>query len=426
MNTILIKQVRVGSDVCDILIKGNLIDRIAPAIDYHADIVIDGTWRAVIPGFVNAHAHSAMTLFRGIGEDVPLEQWLNERVWPYEARLDDEMVYWGAKLACLEMIHTGTTTFNDMYWHVSGTIRAAEEMGMRSVQSYCWIDNFDEEKALKKRMKMEKMYEDSLQWGPLTHFALAPHAIYTVSEKGWKWIARFAKENNLIIHTHLAETRAELEQSERDFGMSPTEYLNRLGVLGPNLIAAHSLWLSSEDIKILGSHHVNTVHNPNSNFKLASGYKFKYNELRDAGANVCIGTDGCASSNSLDMVDSMKAAALMQKVWRNDPSAVPLNELIEMATCNGAKALRIKTGKIATGYLADLALIDLNHPAFVPDHDFYANLIYAANGDCVDTVICDGKIIMKNKHIPDEEYILKQAQKMAGRLVEKESGTQQL
>ena len=421
MKTILITNVLLYKERKDVLIRGNMIHSVEPAGTIPVqeyDKIIDGSRKAIIPGFVNAHAHSAMTLFRGVGEDVPLDQWLKERIWPYEAKLDEEMVYWGAKLACVEMIRTGTTTFNDMYWHLNGTLRAAEEMGMRSVQSFTWLDNFNDEIIEQNKKQMKEAHKLSARWSPLTTFAISPHAIYTVSEKSFRYINNFAKDNGIIVHTHLAETRSEMDQAERDFGMSPTEYLNKLGLLSPSLIAAHSLWLSSDDIKLLGDNGVNTVHNPNSNLKLASGYKFKYNELRDAGANVCLGTDGCASSNNLDMIDSMKAAALLQKVWRNDPGAIPLKELMDVASFNGAKALRINTGKIAPGYLADIALVDMAKPSFVPNHYFLANLVYAANGECIDTVICDGKIIMENQIIPGQDKIYQKVQEVADRVVD--------
>jgi 5-methylthioadenosine/S-adenosylhomocysteine deaminase len=421
MKTILISNVLLYKERKDVLIEGNKIKSVEPAGTFPKqgfDRIIDGSQKAIIPGFVNAHAHSAMTLFRGVGEDVPLDLWLKERIWPYEAKLDEEMIYWGAKLACVEMIRTGTTTFNDMYWHQNGTKRAAEEMGMRSVQSFTWLDNFDNNIIEQNKKMMQEAHKASAQWSPLTTFAISPHAIYTVAEKSFRFINSYAKDNDILVHTHLAETRSEMDQAERDFGMSPTEYLNKLGLLSPSLIAAHSLWLSSDDIRLLGDNGVNTVHNPNSNLKLASGYKFKYNELRDAGANVCLGTDGCASSNNLDMIDSMKAAALLQKVWRNDPGAIPLKELMDVAAFNGAKALRINAGKIAPGYLADIALVDMAKPSFVPNHYFLANLVYAANGECIDTVICDGKIIMENQQIPGQEVIYRKVQEVADRVVD--------
>nr|HPJ55680.1 amidohydrolase family protein [Bacteroidales bacterium] len=285
-------------------------------------------------------------------------------------------------------------------------------------QSFTWLDNFDNDVIEQNKKMMQEAHKASANWSPLTTFAISPHAIYTVAEKSFRFINSYAKDNDILVHTHLAETRSEMDQAERDFGMSPTEYLNKLGLLSPSLIAAHSLWLSSDDIKLLGDNGVNTVHNPNSNLKLASGYKFKYNELRDAGANVCLGTDGCASSNNLDMIDSMKAAALLQKVWRNDPGAIPLKELMDVAAFNGAKALRINAGKIAPGYLADIALVDMAKPSFVPNHYFLANLVYAANGECIDTVICDGRIIMENQQIPGQEEIYRKVQEVADRVVD--------
>lgn len=423
MKTILIKNILVKKVRKDVLIEGRFIKAVEDVGTFQSmepsiDKVIDGSNKAVIPGFVNAHAHSAMTLFRGVGEDVPLDRWLRERIWPYEAKLDEEMIYWGAKLACVEMIRTGTTTFNDMYWHPDGTRRASEEMGLRSVQSFCWLDMMDAQRAEQCKEQLSQLHRESLHWNALTTFAVSPHAIYTVSESSLRYIARYAKENDLLVHIHLAETRGEMDQAEREYGMSPTEYLNKLGLLSPSLLTAHSLWLSADDIKMLGQAGVNTIHNPNSNLKLASGYKFKYNELRDAGANVCLGTDGCASSNSLDMIDSMKTMALLQKVWRNDPSAIPLKELMAVASYNGAKALRLHAGKIEPGYLADLALVDMNNPAFVPNHYFLANMVYAANGSSVDTVICDGRLIMENKQIPDEAYIYRKAEDIAMQVVD--------
>jgi len=291
-------------------------------------------------------------------------------------------------------------------------------MGMRSVQSFTWLDHFDDRVIEENKKLLKEAHKASSGWSSLTAFSVSPHAIYTVAEKSFRYINSYARDNNLTVHTHLAETRSEMDQAEREFGMSPTEYLNKLGLMSPNLVAAHSLWLSSDDIKILGDNGVNTVHNPNSNLKLASGYKFKYNELRDAGANVCLGTDGCASSNNLDMIDSMKTAALLQKVWRNDPGAIPLKELMNVASLNGAKALHLNAGKIEPGYLADIALVDMAKPSFVPNHYFLANLVYAANGECIDTVICDGRIIMENQQIPGQEEIYRKVQEVADKVVD--------
>ena len=392
---------------------------IADTIDMEADRVIDGTNKALIPGFANAHAHSAMTLFRGLGEDISLMKWLHEYIWPYEARLNEEMVYWGVKLACVEMIRSGITACNDMYWHIPGCVKAMEEMGLRSVQSYVWIDFSKKERAEAHKIKLVKMHKESEGWSDLTGFSLGPHAVYSVSADSLQWIAAYAREHGLMLHIHLAESQTEYDDSIKNWGVTPTRYLYDLGVLSANVVAAHGVWLSPEDIQILGDHDVSVVHNPNSNLKLASGYKFKYDELRDAGVRVCLGTDGCASSNNLDMIEAMKHAALLQKAWRRDPAAMPLDELMSISSLHGYEAMGVRAGKVEVGWLADLILIDLRQPAFVPNHNFYANLIYAANGSAVDTVICNGRILMEHRKIDGEAQILDKARQMAEKLINK-------
>jgi len=419
MNTIIIQQVWFNGKICDVLIEDKRIGMIADSIEMEADKVIDGANKALIPGFANAHAHSAMTLFRGLGEDISLMKWLHEYIWPYEARLDKEMVYWGVKLACVEMIKSGITACNDMYWHIPGCVQAMEEMGLRSVQSYVWIDFSKKERAEAHKIKLVKMHRESESWSDLTGFSLGPHAVYSVSADSLQWIAAYAREHGLMLHIHLAESQTEYDDSIKNWGVTPTRYLYDLGVLSSNVVAAHAVWLSPEDIQILGDHNVTVVHNPNSNLKLASGYKFKYNELCDAGVRVCLGTDGCASSNNLDMIEAMKHAALLQKAWRRDPAAMPLDELMALSSLHGYEAMGVRGGKVEVGWLADLVLIDLHQHAFVPNHNFYANLIYAANGSAVDTVICNGRILMEQRKIDSEAQILNMAQQMAEKLIKK-------
>ena len=417
MNSILIRQTWVDGHTCDVLIESTKISRIDNSINVSADKIIDGRHKALIPGFANTHAHSAMTLFRGVGEDISLMKWLHDYIWPYEAKLNEEMVYWGTKLACVEMIRSGITACNDMYWYPDTCRKAMEEMGLRSVQSYVWIDFFDSERAKDHKIRLAKIHKESSDWSELTGFSVGPHAIYSVSADGLKWMAAYAREYGLMLHIHLAESQTEYEDCIREKGLTPTRYLHELGVLGPNVVAAHGIWLSPEDIQILGDHGVSVVHNPNSNLKLASGYKFKYDELKEAGVRICLGTDGCASSNNLDMLEAMKHAALLQKAWRRDPASMPLQELMKVASLHGHEAMGIHAGTIAEGWLADLVLIDLRQPAFVPNHNFYANLIYAANGSAIDTLICNGRVLMENKKIEGEKQILKMAQKMANKLV---------
>ena len=300
----------------DILIDGGRILRIsATPLDVPGAEKVDCSGKAVFPGFVNMHTHAAMVLLRGIHEDLTLYNWL-DNIWKIEARLDKDFIYWGTKLACLEMIRCGTTTFNDQYWFAPYARQAAVEMGIRPYISFVILDQFDRETAEKQRRKCINLYEQSLDWTESSHLAMSVHAVYTVSEEMILWASQFAMEHGMKLHIHLSETEKEnLDCMDAHGGLSPTEYLDSLGVLGPHVIAAHAIWLSDHDVEILGKHRVNCVHNINSNAKLASGYRFRYDELKKAGANICLGTDGASSSNNLDMLETMKTSALFQKAW---------------------------------------------------------------------------------------------------------------
>ncbi|MFA6769954.1 MAG: amidohydrolase [Bacteroidales bacterium] len=403
---ILIKDILLNNNKFDILVKGNKIEKIAPLLQCASCDVIDGRGKAVIPGFMNMHTHAAMTLMRGIGEDMLLKDWLYDKIWPTEQKLDDQLVYWGTKLACLEMLKTGTTFFNDQYWNLEAAVKATSEMGLRSVQPYVILDLGDKSKAQKIKEECTLAWENSKKWGPLNKFAVGMHAPYSVSEEMLIWGSNFARERELFVHIHLSETENENRESIAKHGLTPTAYLDKLGVLGPNVIAAHCLWIDDNDMSILAKRGVTVVHNINSNLKIASGYKFRYNEFRDSGVTVTLGTDGCASSNNLDMLEAMKTTALVQKAWRGDPIAMPINELMDLSTKNASTALGLNTGVIKEGALADLTIIDIDNYAFTPNINIYANLIYSANSSCVDTVICDGKILMRNRVVEGEREII--------------------
>ena len=405
IHRILIKQVELNQQKVDILIERNLISRIGKDLVAEDAEVIDATGMAVIPGLVNGHTHAAMTLFRGFADDMKLMPWLEQKIWPNEAKMTREDVYWGAKLACLEMIKSGTTTFLDMYQKFRGTADAVEEMGIRGYLSAVCFDHFDPKLAEKSKKECEKLYDVVDEYGPRVQYAVGPHAIYTVSGELLQWIHTFANEHQALIHLHLAETEEEVNNSIRQFGFSPVRYLYKLGVLSPRLVIAHGVYVDKDEI-------VKVIHNPASNMKLASGISFKFAEMKQAGVKVGIGTDGCSSSNNLDMIEAMKLAALLGKAWRKDPEVLTAPEMLEAATC-------MKAGRIEEGYLADLCLIDLQSPAFTPNFNFVSNLVYAANGSCVDTVICNGKVVMRHKQVPGEAEILEQAARCAYNLVKR-------
>jgi 5-methylthioadenosine/S-adenosylhomocysteine deaminase len=295
--------------------------------------------------------------------------------------------------------------------------KAAVEMGIRPVVAAVVCDRNDPEEAERQKLLCQKLYEESLTWNDGSLFAIAVHAIYSVRKDMIVWASQFARERGLKVHMHVSETQKEIEDCKAQHGgMSPVEYLDSLGVLGPDMIAAHTLWLSENDIRILGERGVTCVHNVNSNLKLASGYRFLYNELRDAGANICLGTDGCASSNNLDMLETMKTSAMIQKAWRGDPSAMPIGEIMDMATVNGGKALGLDIGRIAEGALADILIIDTDSYNFLSPGSFEANLIYSAHSDCIDSVICNGKFVMRNRVVSGEKEILAEAKKVLSKL----------
>ena len=405
MNSILIKKVLLNGQRRDILIVGDKILRIDSDIDHIADRIIDGEKFAAIPGFVNGHTHAAMTLTRGYKEDLPLHEWLTE-IWKIEAEVDDEMVYWGTKLACLEMIKSGTTLYNDQYMKMLSSVEAVKDMGLRSHQTFLIMNFMDDRDNERLKEECFRIYEMSKEWPARIKFGVSVHSPYTVSEEMILWAGDFVKRNDLLMHIHISETQKEVEDMYAAKGISPVKYLDSLGVLGNEVIAAHCIWLDNEDIEIFAHRGVNVVHNVNSNLKLASGYRFLYEEFRNSGVNVCLGTDGASSSNNLDMLEAMKTMALIQKAWRSDPKSMPLNELMAVATANGAKALRVQSGRIEEGALADIVLINIDSYQFMPMYDFEADLIYSANSSCVDTVICDGKILMENRIVPGEKEIL--------------------
>ena len=420
MGKILLKNILLEGIISDIHIEGNLITNVVPSESQpvvSADTeVVDCAGKAAFPAFINMHTHAGMALMKGIGEDMAFHEWL-DKIWQVEENIDDEYVYCATKAACLEMIKTGTTTFNDQYWHMPMAYKAAMETGMRPALSYVVLDKNDPEESERQKEQCRQMFEMTKEWDSKAQLLISIHAIYSVREPMMLWAVDFAREHGLKIHIHISETRKEVEDCMREHdGMSPVEYLDSLGVLGPDVIAAHTLWLSDNDVRILGERGVTCVHNINSNLKLASGYRFRYNELKEAGANVCIGTDGCGSSNNLDLLEAMKTAAIVQKAWRDDPTAMPLEELSAMAGVNAAKALGLKAGRVEAGYLADILIVDIDNYQFLSPAKFLANLVYSAHSDCVDSVICDGKFIMRGRVVPGEEQILAQARKVISKL----------
>ena len=416
--SILIKNVLHQDKLTDVLIEGNRIARIASGISAPAGAeVLDGTDKAIIPGFINTHTHASMTLFRGYGDDLPLMTWLEDYIWPVEAQMTAHDVYVGARLACLEMLRSGTTCFLDMYMHPLETAKAVEEMGLRAHLSYTLFDQGNAERAELDRKRSYEYFDRFKEFSDRITFTLGPHAIYTVSGEQLQFCHQFAQEHNVKIHLHLSETKGEIDECVRQHGLTPVRYLEKLGILSEHLVLAHVVWIDDEEMDLLAKYNVSVVHNPASNLKLASGYAFKYEEMKRRGIHIGIGTDGCSSSNNLDMVVAMKLASFLGKGWRFDSTACKADDIFASATSVGADILGIPAGRVEEGVLADVCLVDLNTPELVPLNSLTSNLVYATSGSsCVDTVIVDGRILMRDKYVPGQEAIIAEAREVARRL----------
>jgi 5-methylthioadenosine/S-adenosylhomocysteine deaminase len=378
--------------------------------------VLDGRGCVAHPPLINAHTHAAMTLFRGNGDDLPLMQWLEQRVWPYERRLTADDIYAGTRLAILEMVRSGTVFFNDMYWDFAAAAAAVEEMGVRACLSHVLIDFGDDEAARSTRRAIEDVESEAAGLSERISHALGPHSIYTVSEESLRWAGEFAHDRDLLMHIHVAETEREVRECVERHGCSPVEYLDRLGLLSSRTVAAHTVWLSDADIGLLGERGVVCVHNPVANMKLAVGGVYPYRRLAEAGAVCALGTDGAGSNNNLDLFEEMKVAALLQKFRDGDPTSLPAAEAMAMATTNPAPPFGLAGPELTPGRDADLILIDAGAPPMEPVHSLTSNLVYSAHGDVVDSVVCAGRVIMRHREVEGEQEILAAAREAAHRV----------
>lgn len=406
---ILIKNIQLNNNTTDILIEGNKFSQIGN-IDTNTvkvDKTINGTNMALLPAFYNLHCHAAMCLLRGFCEDLPLNPWL-QNIWKQEAKLTGEDIYNGTRLAILEMIKSGTVFFADMYWFEQDILRACEQMGIRCNIGITFMDSLGS-KTIDNKLALLDDYAkyDS----ELINFSVAPHAIYTCSEKLYKRCFESATKNNLFLQTHLSETKTEVEECKKKYqGLTPIEYLNKLGILNNKTIAAHCIHITPNDASILAKKEVIAVYNPCSNMKLSSG-TFNMPLAKASGMKIALGTDGCSSNNNLSMIEEMKIATLLSKVTFNKADTLTAKEVFEMATLNGATFSELNAGKIEKGTFADCILVNLDNERLTPSWNLIHNMVYSADSSCIDTVICAGKILMENHHINNEEEIIAKAQK---------------
>jgi 5-methylthioadenosine/S-adenosylhomocysteine deaminase len=390
---------------------------------HNATRVIDGRDCIIMPGLINGHTHAAMTCFRGMADDLKLEDWLNRYIFPAEAKnVDLELAYWGSMLACAEMIKSGTTTFCDMYIFEDETAKAAAQSGMR-----CLIGEvlFDFPSPNVKTFQEGLNYTERLieKWTghPLVNIMVEPHALYTCSPELLKNAKALADRYQKQIGLHFLETKFEKESLKQKYEMNATSYLKKIDYLDDRLIAFHGVWMSEEDIRDFADHGSSIVHNPESNMKLASGVA-PVPDMLIQGARVALGTDGCASNNNLDLFLEMDTAAKLHKVHRLDPTVMDSRTVVRMATCEGAKALGMGgiTGSLQPGMKADIILIDLKKPHLTPLYNEYSLLVYTVKGDDVKTVLIDGRIVMEDRKLLtiDEQDVMERVRRISFRIRE--------
>lgn len=411
-------------DTGEILIEDGWITHVglpgSASGSFDMDEVIEADGQVAMPGFINCHTHAAMTLLRGYADDLPLMKWLTEKIWPFEGKMTGEDIYWGTKLACLEMIKSGTTSFADMYDSMHQVARAVEQTGMRAMLSRGMIGvgpNADQ--ALADAEELAKNWNGKAD-GRIT-VMLGPHAPYTCPPEYLDKVMNLASKLKLGINIHVAETRTEYEDIQKQYGKTPVQHLDSLGLFKFPVLAAHCVHLDPIDTEILAQKAMGIAYNPQSNMKLASGIA-PVAKLLELGATVGIGTDGTASNNNLDMLEELRAGSYLQKVSTMNPEVIPAYRALQMATIDGALCMGLgdRVGLIKEGMRADVILMDTTQPHMCPQHNLVANIAYAAGASDVRTVIIDGKVVMLDRVVLtiDEERVMYEAKERAARLAE--------
>jgi 5-methylthioadenosine/S-adenosylhomocysteine deaminase len=417
MDKLVLKSVWFDGRERDILIEGGRFAKVEGALeagDWEGASVEDCRGLALAPAFYNGHCHAAMTLLRGVADDLALETWLQDHIWPIEGKMTDEDIAAGTRLAVLEMIKSGTVFFADMYWHREATMRVVEEMGVRATVGVTIAENLMSEEQTEEafRFLAEHRHESER-----VKLGVMPHATYTVGEKMFRRCAKVAREEGYVLHTHLSETRTEVEECRKRNGCAPAELLDRWGVLEGGIVAAHCVHLGEREMERMAETGSTAILNPCSNLKLSSGIP-PVEALRRSGMRVGLGTDGASSNNNLDMHEEMKAVSLLAKVERGGAGAeaLPAAEALRMATSGTAAAYGLRGGEIAEGYLADAVLVDLKNERMTPNHHFTSNWVYSAGAEAIRSVICGGRFVMRDRKVDGEEEIVAEAERAAARL----------
>jgi 5-methylthioadenosine/S-adenosylhomocysteine deaminase len=393
---------------------GDRIAALGPGVEPEAgDELIDGRGMLLSAPLVNGHTHAAMTLFRGFGDDLPLLEWLRTRIWPAEERLEPEDVYWGTRLACVEMIRSGTTRFFDMYWHGAEVARAVRDSGLRAVVSAVLIDGLDPKRGEALRGEALETLRALSGFGPLVEPGFGPHAIYTVSPESLRWMAKVAAERELAVQIHLSETEGEVADCVEAHGARPTFYLDSLGLLGGRTLLAHGVWLDDAELELIAERGATVVTNPSANMKLAVGGAFPYGRAAERGVEIGLGTDGVASNSNLDMLEEAKTLALVQKHEARDASVLTASEALAIA--RGQRSKLLGGSQLQAGAPADFLLLRADVPELSAG-DLDAALVYAAQGSVVDTTVVAGRALMRGREVTGAEEAIAEVRERAARL----------
>jgi 5-methylthioadenosine/S-adenosylhomocysteine deaminase len=404
----------LDGEVVGVRAEDGVITELGPSVDAKAgDEVIDAGGLLLTPPMVNGHTHAAMTLFRGFGDDMPLMEWLRTRIWPAEAKLEPADVYWGTRLACIEMVRSGTTRFFDMYWHGEEVARAVVDSGIRAAVSSVMIDQLDPAKGEGLRPEVIESLDRLADSGPRVTPCLGPHAIYTVSPESLTWLAEVAADRGIPVQIHLSETEQEVSDCLEAHGKRPAAYLDELGFLSSRTLLAHGVWLDRDELELIAERGATVVANPAANMKLAVGGVLPYPAAAGAGAALGLGTDGVSSNSNLDMFEEVKLFALSQKHASGDSATLPAAEALAIA--RGLRSPILAGTTLAVGEPADFLLLRASDPELSAG-DPEADLVYAAGGSVVDTTVVAGETLMRNREVADAEEIVTEVRSRAERL----------
>ena len=414
MSALCVRDAELDGEVVGLRAEDGLITELGPGVrPIEDDEVIDAAGLALAAPLVNGHTHAAMTLFRGFGDDLPLMEWLQEWIWPAEERLEPADVYWGTRLAAIEMIRSGTTRFFDMYWHGEEVARAVVDAGLRAAVSAVLIDGLDPARGEELRAESLASLEKLSRFGSLITPSLGPHAIYTVSRESLQWLAEISRERGIAVQIHLSETEHEVRECIKAHRLRPAQYLDELGLLTERTVLAHGVWLDDAELELIAARGATVVTNPAANMKLAVGGAFAYPRAAQLGVHLGLGTDGVSSNSNLDMLEEVKVFALLQKHHAADPAVLPAGEALAIA--RGMRSPLLGGTELAAGAPADFLLLRLEEPELSAG-SLDAGLVYAAPGSVVDTTVVAGRALMRDRVVPGADQVLTEVRARAARL----------